>query len=81
MSRSLLHKPTLDAFTRWLENLGWEVQPTKGCYEVLRMTHPKDESPKLGPLLVHRKSEIKEHYTTHGISEDLVRKWIREKRQ
>lgn len=35
-NRNTLHVKKLNAFKDWLISDGWEVVPTKGCYEVLR---------------------------------------------
>lgn len=34
--RNLLHKNKLEDFKQWLVECGWEIEPTKGDYEVLR---------------------------------------------
>lgn len=75
-SRGRLHKTKLPTFTEWLEARGWVKQDTKDYYEVLRMRWPNDKS--VEPLLVHKKMEVKEHYTTWGISETLLSQWFRE---
>ena len=74
-SRNRLHKTKLADFRVWLEARGWKDEPTKDFYEVLRMSWPGE-----APLLVHRKNELKEHYTTWGISETLMGQWLREKK-
>lgn len=35
-NRNTLHRSKLDGFKRWLEQDGWDLQPAKGDYEVLR---------------------------------------------
>jgi len=80
-SRSTLHKSKLDDFAQWLERRGWQHEEPLG-YEVLRMRWPK-ELPPLSTsmlLLVYRKNEVKEHYTTYGIAQDLLIQWLRERK-
>ncbi|GIO84557.1 hypothetical protein J25TS5_14890 [Paenibacillus faecis] len=36
MSRNTLHKSKIVSFRNWLEAEGWEMEQTKGDYEVLR---------------------------------------------
>jgi len=76
-TRSDLHKSKLVYFKTWLRGLGWEESRPKGFYEVLRMTHDKYS----GVLLVYDRNEAKEHYTTFGISDELLHQWLREKQR
>ena len=71
----MLHKSKLDDFKSWLEGRGWTNEKTKGEYEVLRMGWPKEP-----PLIVYTKNDAKEHYTTYGISEVLVKQFIKERK-
>ena len=73
-SRCCLHKTKLDDFRIYLESFGWVDLKTKGFFELLRMKHPKYK----GVLLVYDRIDAKEHYTVHGIAEELFRKWKRE---
>lgn len=69
----MLHQSKLSDFTQWLENRGWTKEELKGEFEVLRMKW--NNGP---PLLVFRRIDAKEHYTTYGISQDLVKQFIKE---
>ena len=57
--RNLLHKSKLEKFKDFLILDGWEIQPTKNHWEILRAVKKN----KKYPLIVYRKYEIKEHYT------------------
>lgn len=72
----MLHKSKLEDFAQWLEARGWKRAKTKGAYEVLRMTWAEET-----PLIVYRKNVVKEHYTTFGTGQVLVKQWLREKRK
>lgn len=80
MSRNRLHVSKLEAFAIYCEGKGWVRRPTKGEYEVLRMTR-SDVT-----LIVHTKAATVRgnapvHLTLHGASEIMFNKWIREKAQ
>lgn len=64
MSRSKLSVTKLTEFHSHCLARGWSTQPTKGEYEVLRMSHPD----KVGVLLVHRRMDDREHLTLSGHS-------------
>ena len=70
--RCLLHKNKLELLKWWLSSKGYEIQPTKGIYEVLRANKGKDT------VIVYRKSEIKEHLTVQEKDYKLIRQFIRE---
>lgn len=72
--RCLLHKNKLDLLKRWLSSKGYEVQQTKGIYEVLRAKKNKDT------VIIYRKSEILEHLTVQQKDDKLIRQFIRETR-
>lgn len=69
--RDLLHVNHLAAFLAFCEEHGWTVQATKGGYEVLRMTKPGEPA----PLLIHRRDEVREHYTAWGIGLTMAQKF------
>lgn len=73
-SRCRLHKTKLCYFVTYLKGLGWQEAKLTSCWEVLRMKHPKYK----GVLLVYDRIEAKEHFTTHGIAEELLSQWLRE---
>jgi len=68
----------LGRFRNWLTGKGWAEQPTKGPYEVLRMTRAGSRG--TNTLLVFRKDSATEHLTTYGLSQDWVARWLREKK-
>jgi len=75
-SRNRLHKTKLKEFSDWLLWHGWAPEKCKGFYEVLRMRHPDQKE----LLLVYDRNDAKEHYTTFGISNDMLNKFLRLKR-
>lgn len=74
-SRSDLHIDKLGDFTLWLMANGWQYHPTRGEYEVLRMSHADYAL----PLIVHRREAVggieRQHLTTQGTSDFMFRKW------
>ena len=70
-NRSKLHKNQLHTFKSWLMFEGWELQPTRGFYEVLRMT--RKGSPI---LLVYTKLDAREHLTIFNESWIQYEKWV-----
>ncbi len=70
--RCLLHKNKLELLKWWLSSRGYEIQPTKGYYEVLRAKKDKDT------VIIYQKSEIKEHLTVQDKDHKLIRQFISE---
>lgn len=75
--RNLLHVRHLAAFTAFCSARGWQGEPIKGEFEVLRMRH----SAYADVLLVHRRGHTKngderQHLTVWGVSESLAREFI-----
>ena len=56
-NRHTLHINQLDYFSIWLENQGWQIQPVKGSYEVLRAK----KKGRQYPLIIYKKMDAKEH--------------------
>lgn len=73
--RCLLHKNKLDLLKWWLSSRGYEIQDTKGIYEVLRAKKGKDT------VIVFRKSEVKEHLSVQQKDYKLIRQFINECKQ
>ncbi len=74
--RALLHLSKLDDFAAWMAKSGWVREPTKGTYEVLRLTKT-DET----PLIFYSRANAREHATTQsGPQHSFVRAFIRENR-
>lgn len=74
-SRCELHTSKLREFVDYCTAKGWVEEPTKGEFEVLRMTRPK-----LPPLLIYRRLRQTEHYTVSGVATILVAAYLRDKR-
>ncbi len=72
-SRCTLHFKHLPEFIAFCEQLGWTMEPTKDPFEKLRMRHPLSKD----PLFLHSRIAAKEHLTSWGISDQLVRKFMR----
>ena len=73
--RCLLHKNRLDRFEWWLKAKGYEIQKTKGIYEVLRAKKGKDT------VIVFQKIGAKEHLTVQQKDHGLVRQFIKDCRE
>ena len=58
-NRCILHRNHLDAFKEWLKNDGWEIEDTKGLYEVLRAR----KEGRREPLIIFEKADAKQHYS------------------
>lgn len=70
--RCLLHKDKLDLLKWWLSSRGYEIQTTKGIYEVLRAKKDKDT------VVVFKKDNAKEHLSVQQKDHRLIRQFIRE---
>ena len=75
--RNLLHVRHLTAFTAFCAERGWQGEPLKGEYEVLRMRHPSYAD----VLLVHRRGltksgDARQHLTVWGVSESMAREFF-----
>lgn len=66
--RNYLAQKHLGEFETYCQTKGWEPQPLKGDFEVLRMRHPTEK----GVLLVHDRLDAVVHYTTEGHSYRLA---------
>lgn len=75
-SRCTLHFNKLAAFTLYLESRGWIVEPPKSIYEALRMRHPNSQM----PCILHKKDSATEHFTSWGLSQELVKDYLRSKK-
>lgn len=75
-SRCELHTSKLREFADYCTAKGWVEEPTKGEYEVLRMSRPTSKN----PLLIYRKLRQTEHYTVSGAALILVAAYLRDKR-
>lgn len=69
-NRNTLHINKLEDFKNYLSCIGFEIQPTKGFYEVLRAKKDKRT------VIVYEKSEAKEHLTVQDKDTDLLREFI-----
>ena len=75
-SRCELHTSSLREFADYCTTKGWVEEPTKGEYEVLRMTRVQSKH----PLLIYRRLRQTEHYTVSGVATILVAAYLRDKR-
>lgn len=72
VERCLLHKNKLDLFKWWLSSRGYEIQPPKGIYEVLRAKKDKNT------VVIFKKDNAKEHLSVQQKDCWLIRQFIRE---
>jgi hypothetical protein len=70
--RCLLHQNKLDLLKWWLTSKGYEIQATKGNYEVLRANKDKDT------IIIFKKDNAKEHLSVQQKDHRLIRQFIRE---
>ncbi len=76
-NRALLHRSKIEDFKGWLQEDGWQIEQTKGIYEVVRATK---EGRK--PLIVYtRDNNGKERITVQSRDEGVVRAYIRDRRR
>lgn len=72
--RCLLHKNKLELFKGWLSLKGYEIQDTKGDYEVLRAKKNNDT------VIIFRKFNAKEHLTVQQKDRKLIQQFIWERK-
>jgi len=74
--RGLLHLNRLDAFAEWAKTLGWQREPTKGFYEVLRLRHPRVRV----PIVLYSRGEPTSHVTVpfEGPALSLINRFMKE---
>lgn len=70
--RCLLHQNKLEMLKWWLDSIGYEIQPTKGIYEVLRAKKDKDT------VVIYKKNNAKEHLTVQEKDHKLIRQFIKQ---
>jgi len=76
-NRSLRHKSKIEDFKSWLKEDGWQIEQTKGIYEVVRATKGTRK-----PLIVYtRDNKGKEHITFQDRDVPVVRAYIRDRRR
>lgn len=76
-NRYTLHKNSLEDFQKWLVADGWEIEKSKGIFEVLRAR--KAGRPQ--PLIVYTKTDAKEHLTVMSRDVGVVRAFLRAKKK
>ena len=76
-NRYTLHKNSLEDFQKWLVADGWEIEKSKGIFEVLRAR--KAGRPQ--PLIVYTKTDAKEHLTVMERDIGVVRAFLRAKKK
>lgn len=72
--RCLLHQNKLELLKWWLSSKGYEIQATKGIYEVLRANKGKDT------VIIFKKYGAKEHLSVQQKDHKLIRQFIQETR-
>ena len=72
-NRNTLHINKLEVFKEWLIKEGWEIESTKGMFEVLRARNKVRKR----PLIVYRSFNGKEHFSVDDRDMGVVRAFIR----
>ena len=76
ITRGLLHESKLEEFAAWAEERGWRREPTKGHYEVLRLSKHAD-----GRIIFYQRDRSR--HVTIGSDQRrgyaLVQRWMRER--
>lgn len=73
-NRNTLHKSKLKDLESWLVKDSWEIEETKGIWEVLRATKGKRT------FLVYTKLNIKEHYTIPDNCMEVFAAYLKDKK-
>ena len=76
-NRHILAITKLDDFRDWLIADGWEIQDTKGYYEVLRAR----KQGRRNPLIVYKRLDAKEHLSVSDNDISIVRAYMADTRQ
>lgn len=76
-NRKLLHRSKIEDFKSWLQADGWQIEQTKGIYEIVRAKKGDRK-----PLIVYtRDNKGSEHITVQSRDEGVVRAYIRDRRR
>lgn len=75
-NRCKLHLTKVDEFADFVSSLGYQREPTKGYYEVLRIR--KDNEP---PVLFYNRKGMTDHATVYGKGLGLVEKYLSAKKR
>ena len=75
-NRHTLAITSLEDFKEWLISKGWQIEPTKGYYEVLRARH-KDYK---YPLIIHKKSDATMHLSIDERQLRIYKQYFNEKK-
>ena len=73
-NRHTLHISKLEDFKKWLVKDGWEIEESKGIFEVLRAR----KSGRQNPLIVYRKADAKEHLSIMDRDSGVVGAFLRD---
>lgn len=76
-NRNTLAITNLDDLRDWLIDDGWEIQETKGDYEVLRAT----KAGRRHPLIIYKKIDAKIHLSVLDRDMGVIRAYIRNARR
>ena len=76
-NRKLLHRSKIEDFKSWLQADGWQIEKTKGIYEIVRASKGDRK-----PLIVYtRDNKGSEHITVQSRDEAVVRAYIRDRKR
>lgn len=76
-NRCILHRNHLDTFKEWLKNDGWEIEDTKGLYEILRAR----KEGRQHPLIIFEKIDAKQHYSVMDRDVQVVKDYLAKKEE
>ena len=71
-SRNWLHISKLEDFKQWLIKSGWNIEETKGLWEVLRAR----KEGRQNPLIIYSKKNAKEHLSVADRDCDVIRAFL-----
>jgi len=75
--RSLLRRSNIEDFKAWLQEDGWQIEKTKGIYEVVRATKPNRK-----PLIAYTRGDKEgERVSVQERDESVVRAYARDRRR
>lgn len=78
-SRSLLHENKIEEFAAWAIADGFDREPTKGVYEVLRLRwREKIDGRRMQPYIFFKRDRSS-HVTSQAEGTQLITRWLRSK--
>lgn len=79
--RGLLHMNDVEPFAAWAQGKGWTRPPTKGLYEVLRLTRQERGGLRRITHVFFVRDRATQHVTVPESAKRLVRGYIEDKRR